>query len=222
MRSNLVIKRAPGEDIELSGMVFHKDCIPPYKNAKIELWHCCNKGVYDNSSDDFNYRATTYSDGAGKYSFKTTLPVPYDIGGGSFRPAHFHVMITAASYLPLVTQLYFTGDPYLAEDESSASPTAARRILDVQTLRNGSKKVVYNVGMTETLLVAPVALHKLTGHYINENDAEDVIDFFADHDILWIKNEIYGLQQEYAGNNTFLFGGISVESGDYCPTILSR
>ena len=213
VRTNLVVKGAPGEDIELSGMVLHKDCTTPYKNAKIELWHCSSEGVYDNSSADFNYRGTTYSDGKGNYSFKTTLPVPYDIGGGSFRPAHFHMMITAAGYLPLITQLYFSGDPHLAKDESSASPAAARRILDLQTLRNGSKKVVYNVGMTDTLMVAPAALSKLTGHFINENDPVDVIDFFADNDLLWIKNEVYGLQLEYAGNNTFQFGGTSIESG---------
>ena len=213
VRSNLVVKGAPGEGIELSGMILHKDCMTPYKNAKIELWHCSSEGVYDNTSADFNYRGTTFSDGKGNYSFKTTLPVPYDIGGGSFRPAHFHVMISAAGYMPLVTQLYFTGDPYLAGDESSASPTAARRILDVQTLRNGSKKVVYNVGMTDTLLVASAALDKLTGHFINEKDAEDVIDFSANNDMLWIKNEIYGQPLEYASNNIFIFGGTSIESG---------
>ena len=213
VRSNLVVKGAPGEGIELSGMILHKDCMTPYKNAKIELWHCSSEGVYDNTSADFNYRGTTFSDDKGNYSFKTTLPVPYDIGGGSFRPAHFHVMISAAGYMPLVTQLYFTGDPYLAGDESSASPTAARRILDVQTLRNGSKKVVYNVGMTDTLLVASAALDKLTGHFINEKDAEDVIDFSANNDMLWIKNEIYGQPLEYASNNIFIFGGTSIESG---------
>jgi catechol 1,2-dioxygenase len=213
VRTNLVVKGAPGEDIELTGMILHKDCTSPYKNAKIELWHCSSEGVYDNTSSDFNYRGTTFSDGKGNYSFKSTLPVPYDIGDGSFRPAHFHMMITAGGYLPLITQLYFTGDPHLSDDPSASSPAAAKRILDIQILRNGTKKVIYNVGMTDTLMVAVTALDKLTGHFINEKDPEDVIDFLANSGMLWFKNEVYGFPLDYMGNNTFLFGGTDIETG---------
>ena len=36
VRNNLVIKGEPGEIVELTGMIKHKDCVTPYKNAKIE------------------------------------------------------------------------------------------------------------------------------------------------------------------------------------------
>src|SRR5262249_42449122 len=140
VRNNLVIKNEAGDLIELSGIVNHKDCITPYKNAKVELWHCSGKGVYDNDSDEYHYRGTTFTDDKGRYSFNTILPVPYDISGGKFRPAHFHMMITAEGYQPLVTQLYFSGDKHIDEDESASAPTAKRRILDVKNAADGSKK----------------------------------------------------------------------------------
>src|SRR5688572_26660988 len=87
MRNNLIIPGDQGTPVQLSGIIKHSDCKTPYNNAKIELWHCDVKGVYDNTSDKFRYRGTTYCNEKGEYSFKTILPVPYDIGGGDFRPA---------------------------------------------------------------------------------------------------------------------------------------
>jgi catechol 1,2-dioxygenase len=167
MRKNLVVPGAIGDPIELSGVVYNQDCVTPCKNAKVELWHCSAEGVYDNTSEDFLYRGTVFSDANGKYSFNTILPVPYDIGGGNYRPAHFHMMITADDYMPLVTQLYFTGDPNLEKDGSSSAPQAKRRILDIQSRMDGSKKVEYNVGLSKKLPVDPVALDKLTGEYFD-------------------------------------------------------
>jgi hypothetical protein len=198
--------------IELKGVIYHKDCVTPYKNAKVELWHCSGEGVYDNTSEQYLYRSTGYSDSQGNYSFRTNLPVPYDIGEGNFRPAHFHMMITAEGYVPLVTQLYFAGDPNIEKDSSSSSPLAKKRILDIEHLSNGTKKVVYNIGMAEKLLVQPEALKKLSGMYVDEKDAENKIEFFADKSSLWIKNDIYGNNLDYAGNNTFLFAGMPADS----------
>ena len=82
VRSSLVIKGEKGESVELMGKIKHQDCTTPYKNAKIELWHCDGNGVYDNATSEFKYRGTTYSDDNGNYSFQTILPVAYDAGGG--------------------------------------------------------------------------------------------------------------------------------------------
>ena len=98
VRNSLRVPGDPGALVELSGTVKHNDCITPYNNAKIELWHCDSKGVYDNSSDKYLYRGTSYCNEEGEYSFKTILPVPYDTGGGDFRPAHFHLMITPKNH----------------------------------------------------------------------------------------------------------------------------
>ena len=184
IRNNLRIPGDTGILTELSGIIKHNDCKTPYKNAKIELWHCDEKGVYDNTSDKYLYRGTTFCNEKGEYSFKTILPVPYDTGGGNFRPAHFHLMITAQGYLPLVTQLYFTGDQYIDKDQFASSPSAKRRILEVQTLKDGAKKVLYNVSMSETLIVEPTVLTKLTGVYKSEKDKNDKHEFFVKNKLL--------------------------------------
>lgn len=209
LRNNLMVKGEDGVPVELTGVVCHKDCVSPYKNAKVELWHCSGKGVYDNASDDFNYRGTVYTDNKGRYSFKTILPVPYDVGNGKFRPAHFHMMITAAGYQPLITQLYFSGDANIAGDESASAPAAQKRILDVQHLQDGSKKVTYNVGMSEKLIAAADAIDKLTGKYVNEKDAKDITELFKKDGTLWIKNEVFGMSLEYIGDNSFKYPGLA-------------
>ncbi len=54
VRESLVIAGEKGDPISLFGKIIHDDCITPYKNAKIELWHCDGYGIYDNESADFN------------------------------------------------------------------------------------------------------------------------------------------------------------------------
>lgn len=203
VRNNLAVKGDAGDLIELSGTIKHNDCITPYKKAKIELWHCNRKGVYDNTSDEYRYRGTTYSDEDGHYFFNTILPVPYDIGGGNKRPAHFHLMITAAGYQPFVTQLYFTGDQYITNDPLSSSPAAKKRILDIQTLNNGTKKISYNVSMSPKLAAEPAIIDKLTGVYTDEKDNMKKMEFFKKDNLLWRKNEVFGENFEYIGNNSF-------------------
>ncbi len=212
VRSSLVIKGEKGDPIELFGKIKHDDCITPYKNAKIELWHCNGNGVYDNESADFKYRGTLYSDNEGNYSFKTILPVPYG-EGNNYRPAHFHMMVSAEGYQPLVTQLYFTGDPWLEKDSSSASPTAKRRILAVQNLKDGSKKVSFDISMAKKLAAEPAALDRLLGIYVNEKDANKKTELIKKDKQLWIKGDKangmpFGMNLEYITNNTFTISGV--------------
>ena len=203
VRNNLVIKGQPGDPIELSGFIRHKDCTTPYKKAKIELWHCDTKGIYDNQSNEFRYRGTTYSDEQGYYSFLTDFPVPYDAGGGHIRPAHFHLMITAEGYQPLVTQLYFNGDPHIKKDPFASSPNAVKRILEVRKLKTGITKVSYDVGMTEILHVEAPTIDKLVGVYKGITNKSKTLQLFKYNHTLWLKNEAFGNAFEYAGNNTF-------------------
>ena len=216
VRESLRIKGEKGDPIELIGKILHDDCMTPYKKAKIELWHCDGSGVYDNETADFKYRGTAYSDRKGNYSFKTILPVPYG-AGENFRPAHFHLMITAEGYQPLVTQLYFTGDPWIEKDSSSSSPTAKRRILEVQNLQDGSKKVSYNVSMAKKLAVEPAAMGLLVGNYTSEQDASNKMELFIKDQQLWIKGDKtngmpFGVNLEFVGDNTFLLPGVPLET----------
>jgi catechol 1,2-dioxygenase len=204
LRTNLVVAGEPGTKLLLSGKVKHDDCTTPFKNAKIEIWHCSAKGVYDNDTDEFRYRGTTYTDDEGKYFFNTILPVPYEIGNGVSRPAHYHLMITAEGYQPLITQLYFTGDPYLSKDPSSASATAKRRILSVKTLKDERKKVDFDISLSKKLHAEVAALDKLQGIYLFES-SDRKIEFFRNGNELWLKNEVYGINLEYVGDNSFRY-----------------
>ena len=208
LRSNLTIKGEKGEPLELIGKIKHLDCTTPYKNAKIEIWHCDGNGVYDNATPDFKYRGTTYSDENGNYSFQTILPVPYDTGSGNFRPAHFHMMITAEGYQPLVTQLYFNGDKHIEKDAFANAETAKRRRLDVKESNTG-KKVYYDVSMAKVMLAEPASLDKLSGIYNNEKDKTKTIEFFKYKTSLWEKNEVFGTEYQYIGNNTFDYPGLT-------------
>ena len=201
MRSNLHIPGEKGKKVELSGKILHQDCTTPYKNAKVELWHCDAEEVYDNSTADFRYRGTVMTDNEGNYAFQTILPIPYDAGGGLIRPAHFHLMVTAEGYQPLVTQLYFKGDKQVATDPWAARSTD--RVLEVKKLADGSNKVIYNVGMAPTLAVETASLKKLVGQYQNEQDPEKTIELFDFENDLWIKNEAFGSKFSYRGDNVF-------------------
>lgn len=210
VRSNLVIPGAPGEPVTLRGRVKHKDCTTPYRNAKVELWHCGADEQYDNTSPEFRYRGTTYCDEQGRYEFQTILPVPYDDGNGQIRPAHFHLYVSAPGYQSLVTQLYFTGDTHLATDPYAASPLAKRRILDVRQEAGGRKVVLFDVTMTDALLVEPGALARLVGVYSDEKVPTQKTEFFKRDGQLWRKSGriVYGLACEYLGDNTFTQAGL--------------
>ena len=208
VRNNLVVKGVSGDLVELTGTIRHNDCTTPYKKAKVELWHCGSDGVYDNTTAAYRYRGTTFTDNNGNYSFNTILPVPYDAGGGHIRPAHFHLMITAAGYQPLVTQLYFSGDPHISKDPYSASPMAKKRILEVQKLKNGHKKVLYDVSMAERLEAHPSVIDKLIGVYVDEKDKTKKTELFKKNNLLWMKNEVFGKSYQYSGNNTFEYPGM--------------
>ena len=169
----------------------------------MELWHCDAEGVYDNTTSEFRYRGTVMTDMEGNYAFQTILPVPYDAGGGLIRPAHFHLMVTADGYQSLVTQLYFRGDENIVKDPWAAR--SADRVLDIKDLADGSSQVVYTIGMASTLKVESASLDRLTGEYIHEKDPKKTIAFFNNKNGLWLKNEVFGEEYVYSGNNVFSY-----------------
>lgn len=206
LRTNLLLPNAPGEIVELSGIVKHSDCKTPLNNALIEIWHCDANGQYDNTSSEFRYRGRTFSNEQGRYQFRTIIPVPYNIGGGTVRPAHYHLMISASGYQSLITQIYFAGDPNLNKDSRSASPQAKNRILQVRKKTGGENSLVFDIVMGDKLQPEPAALERLTGFYV-EKDGSPVLEFVLHHHQLCLKD---GNQKmvplEYAGNNLFLLG----------------
>lgn len=206
VRADMRIAGDVGQKVLLSGQIRHKDCKTPLKNACVELWHCDAKGVYDNESAEFKYRAKTYCDDKGKYHFDTIIPVPYDVGNGNIRPAHFHMMITADGYQALITQLYFSGDKHIASDTWASSPTAKKRVLDIKNGTGGVKAVSFDVTMLEKIPADAAVIDRLAGTYVGTDDSRKPVGFFKRDGLLWIKdpesiNGGYPLQ--YAGDNTF-------------------
>lgn len=206
IRRDMRISNAKGHPVVLSGRVKHKDCKTPLKNCSVEIWHCDGDGVYDNESADFKYRAKTYCDENGYYSFNTIIPVPYDIGGGMARPAHYHLMFSAGGYQSLITQLYFTGDQYISKDASASSPAAKSRILDINESSNGEKSVKFNVTMMDKIPADKSVIHHLAGTYFGTNETSKTASFYRRGDLLWIKNTESingGYPLQYNGHNTF-------------------
>ena len=209
VRSDMRIKNDKGQLVELSGLVKHRDCKTPLKGACVELWHCDGNGVYDNDSPAFKYRAKTYCDEKGVYTFKTILPVPYDVGNGTVRPAHFHMLISAEGYQTLITQLYFTGDKNIAKDPSASSLAAKRRILDIKNDDDGGKTVWFNVTMSDKLPADAAVIDRLVGNYVHA-DKKKTEELYKKDNLLWLKDPESingGYPLEYIGDNTFEYYG---------------
>jgi len=105
-----------GEPLSISGKVFSSDgrslgC----ENVVIDIWHASPTGEYDNDGPKFLFRGKVWPGRGGIYRYETVMPGQYDLGEAK-RPAHIHYKITAPGYKPLTTQLYFSGDPWLARD----------------------------------------------------------------------------------------------------------
>lgn len=128
LRQDLIEEGMEGAIVLLSGQIFSSDCTTPLENALIELWHCSANGEYDNESEGFYYRAKWITGADGKYEFKTVLPGKY-MNGNQYRPAHYHIRVTANGHRELISQLYFQGDPFIEDDHWASQAKAAKRIL---------------------------------------------------------------------------------------------
>ena len=98
-RSNLREPGTTGEPLVFEGLVLTPDCRPA-AGAVIDIWHCDERGRYDN--DGFRYRGHQFTDGAGAFRFETIRSKRY---GG--RTAHIHVMVQGEATRLLTTQVYF-------------------------------------------------------------------------------------------------------------------
>lgn len=203
LRTNVVPAGTKCEFIDFSGVIFKDDGKTPYKNCLVEIWQCSPDGIYDNTSDDYNFRGAQRTGSDGKYHFKTSMPVPYPIDDDKkvYRPAHIHMRVSGSQERDLVTQIYFRGDPYLEKDLYSKSPQAVNRILSVKN--NGKEnKVQFDIVMNKEFTLDDAAFKKITGIY-NMND-KSLIEFYKNDDLLFVK--INGQIMEalyYKGNNNF-------------------
>jgi catechol 1,2-dioxygenase len=140
-----------GERLVLTGTVLRPDCKTPVVGATVDFWHCDHKGAYDIKTPDekiapenFRFRAMAQTDQNGHFIFETVIPGRYGIPpglegfeayAGQTRPAHFHLTVTHPIYLPLTSQIYLKGDPFIAKDPWAKH---SRLVMDVKKGSGGS------------------------------------------------------------------------------------
>jgi protocatechuate 3,4-dioxygenase beta subunit len=200
-KTDLVQPGTKGEISHFSGTVFGKDG-KPVKAALVEIWHCDETGVYDNTSDNYVYRASAKTAADGKYHFRTILPVPYAAGATLTRPAHIHMRISGTNMQDLVTQVYFKGDKYIAEDISAKDPSALNRILELTTNDKKEKLIKFDIFLRDEYVLDAAAFKKIEGLYEMKNNS--MAEFYRQGDQLFAKlNGQIMEAMDYKGNNTF-------------------
>ena len=137
------------------------DCLSPVEGAQIEVWQANDAAQYDTSTD-FNLRATFFSDADGQYAFETIMPGAY-LNGNQYRPKHIHFRVNKPGYPELITQLYFDGDPYIAQDPWASQPDAAQRIITLNPLGGGQQEGVFDIVLDGLVDIKPNR-HGTEGH----------------------------------------------------------
>ncbi len=137
-----VARRDDGTEVDRAEILFMQGTVrdeagQPIANAKVEVWHCNLLGGYsffDKTQSPFNLRRTIYTDGEGRYQFRSFLPVGYScppdgttqrlldqLGRHGHRPAHIHFFVTADGHRKLTTQINIDGDPLVFDDFAYAT-----------------------------------------------------------------------------------------------------
>jgi protocatechuate 3,4-dioxygenase beta subunit len=105
----------------------------PLPAATIDFWQNADNGAYwqmDATQPADNLRCQLKVDAQGGFEIVTIQPRPYQIptdgpvwldlvepsGRGSWRPAHFHIIVSAPGYVGLVTELFPSGSDYIDND----------------------------------------------------------------------------------------------------------
>lgn len=125
-----------GEVLFMQGTVYGADG-QPLPNARVEVWHANLMGNYsffDKSQSHFNLRRTIVTDAAGRYQFRSIVPMGYGcppegttqrlltlLGRHGRRPAHIHFFVSAEGHRKLTTQINIEGDEYCWDDFAFAS-----------------------------------------------------------------------------------------------------
>lgn len=99
---------AAGAPLVLTGRVLDVEG-DPFPEARVDFWQAGPDGAYD--LDGFRYRGYQLTRADGAWLLETVKPGPY-----ATRTPHIHVRVTPPSGKPLVTQLYFPGEPRNATD----------------------------------------------------------------------------------------------------------
>ena len=119
------------EEIVISGSV-RTSKGEPLADALLEVWQVMPNGLYDvqdPSIDAMSHRGIFRTGDDGRYEFRTTTPVDYQIptdgpvgemlratGRSSWRPAHIHFMVSHPGFRTIITHVFDENSPYLEND----------------------------------------------------------------------------------------------------------
>jgi protocatechuate 3,4-dioxygenase beta subunit len=121
----------PGDRVWLYGRVLDVNQ-KPIPGAEIDFWQNADNGLYpaqDAAQDPQNLRCKIKCDEEGGFSLLTIRPHPYTVptdgpvgallaasNRNVWRPAHFHIIVSAEGYVGLVTELFPSGSAYIDND----------------------------------------------------------------------------------------------------------
>ncbi|MDB5096748.1 MAG: hypothetical protein JWM80_1169 [Cyanobacteria bacterium RYN_339] len=121
-KTRLVEAGEPGQALQIRGRVLDTNG-KPLKGAVVDVWQADDHGHYDNDDDNhppdpdhFHLRGQMRTDANGNYAFDSILPGLYEMSPGVMRPRHIHYIVSCPGFVPVTTQLYFEGDPWIAQD----------------------------------------------------------------------------------------------------------
>jgi len=209
IRTSLRLPNSNGKPIVFKGYIYKENGKTPINNALVEIWHCDENEVYDNTSDEYKYRGGQRTKADGKYEFKSILPVPYKAAPNdetSWRPAHIHMRVSVPNQQDLITQIYFKDGKYVETDKWASDPKAVNRILTISKNNARESEIDFNVIMSKEIPLDKKVYDKITGLYdIGDNN---FVEFIKNDDLLFMKqNGQLRASLKYIGNNKFE-GGI--------------
>jgi protocatechuate 3,4-dioxygenase beta subunit len=137
----------PGTPIVIAGTVRSENCPVAIPNALVEVWHATDAGTYYANVNPYTLRGSLNTGTNGEYSFNSIQPGWY-LNGATYRPRHIHYKVSAPGYATLITQLYFTGDPYIAGDPWASQPVAALRIIPLLN-NNGTLEGQFDIWLDD-------------------------------------------------------------------------
>lgn len=150
-RAKITPPLEPGTVLLVRGRVWGLDSRKPLPGATLDIWQANADGRYDNDDpgsppmkDSFTNRARLITDEQGRYEYETVHPGRYKIGPDEWRPAHIHYLVRARGYKPLVTQLYFKGDP-MNEHDRFIKPSLIIALNEVKVTRGAYESGVFDV-----------------------------------------------------------------------------
>jgi protocatechuate 3,4-dioxygenase beta subunit len=134
---------ATGEMILVRGKVFDAKG-HPLEDVLVDVWQANHFGRYRHPEDkntapldpDFQGWGLVRTDPEGRYGIKTIMPGPYPLsflGAEGWRCRHIHFKVSVQGSAPLITQMYFEGDPLIEQDlEIAKVPDDLRHLLVVK------------------------------------------------------------------------------------------